>query len=392
MDKLPPHICPLPWISMETTPMGNCRPCCLAKDEIPGIDLRKDTMADAYNSDYMKDLRKQFLNGEKPETCSRCWTEEAAGKTSKRMNTNVRLKHLVEKIDYENIEPDQLWFLDLKLGNVCNLKCRICGSWSSSKWAQEEMDRDGGGKEHLAYKQLKMGKWPEQNDQFWNNLEAIVPNIRYIEFTGGEPFLIREQAEFINQIPATIACNIELHYNTNGTAPIPLDWSKFKKVQLAYSIDNVGERFEYERYGANWDVVNSRFDLLRQMSATVDHQLCFTINIQNVYYLDELLLWAKELNFFDDIHWNYLHEPWQMNVQYMTAEAKELVLHRITHNHMKVLPEYKDEWQQLYRFIESGPSSDGSVFCEYMGKTDKLRNQDFATLYPEIARDMGVTK
>lgn len=137
-SKLPPKICCIPWISMETTPMGKCRPCCLAKEEIPGIDLRNDTIQDAYNSGYMQDLRQQFLNGEKPETCNRCWEEESAGKMSKRMNTKVRLKHLMPNIQYQNLKPDQLWFLDLKLGNVCNLKCRICGSWSSSKWVWKD--------------------------------------------------------------------------------------------------------------------------------------------------------------------------------------------------------------------------------------------------------------
>ena len=143
--NLPKTICMLPWISIETSPIGTTRPCCLAIDEIVDdqgnkFDLNKTDLETIYNSSYMQRLRKQFRQGEKPETCNRCWQEEDAGRVSKRIYRKIRLKELVDKVDYDNEIPKQLWFVDLKLGNICNLKCRICGSWSSSKWAQEEIN------------------------------------------------------------------------------------------------------------------------------------------------------------------------------------------------------------------------------------------------------------
>jgi len=137
---LPNSICMLPWISIETSPMGTARPCCLAREDITGVDLRKHTLQDAYTSEYMQNLRRQFRRGEKPNTCKLCWDEEAANRTSKRIHSQVRLKELYPLVDWQNDVPDQLWFIDLKLGNICNLKCRICGSWSSSKWAAEELE------------------------------------------------------------------------------------------------------------------------------------------------------------------------------------------------------------------------------------------------------------
>jgi MoaA/NifB/PqqE/SkfB family radical SAM enzyme len=151
---LPDSICMLPWMSIETSPMGTTRPCCLAKEEIPNIDLRTNTLEDAYKSPYMQQLRQQFRRGEKPATCQQCWDEEAAGRTSKRINSRIRLKDLYTAVDWANDTPDQLWFIDLKLGNICNLKCRICGSWSSSKWAAEEMEympKGSDKKSHIAY-------------------------------------------------------------------------------------------------------------------------------------------------------------------------------------------------------------------------------------------------
>ena len=120
--KLPDTICMLPWISIEASPMGTARPCCLAREDITGIDLTQHTLEDAYKSEYMQKMRQQMRAGERPTTCKLCWDEEAAGRDSKRINSRVRLKELYELVDWANDNPDQLWFLDLKLGNICNLK------------------------------------------------------------------------------------------------------------------------------------------------------------------------------------------------------------------------------------------------------------------------------
>ncbi len=81
-------------------------------------------------------------------------------------------------------------FLDLKLGNICNLKCRICGSWSSSQFATEELNQMHSNEEKKAsmpYQMLRAGAWPRENQQFWQQIESVLTDIRYIEFTGGEP-------------------------------------------------------------------------------------------------------------------------------------------------------------------------------------------------------------
>lgn len=393
------NICPLPWISIETTPTGKYRPCCLYEEEIPIFDLNHalslNTPEDAYNSKYMQDLRQRFLNGEKPKECSKCWKEEQAGKLSKRMNTILRLHEHIDEIDYSTSTPNQLWFLDLKLGNVCNLKCRICGSWSSSKWAKEEIDIYNGDLHHVAYENLRKGKWPNENYKFWNNLRDLLPNIKYIEFSGGEPFLVPGVEKLLKTaIEYDCAKNIEIHFNTNGTQTPPIEHlRKFKHTTIAYSIDNIDERFEYERYGAKWSIVSSYVEILqkiKEMDSDIQKmkiQLCFTINIQNVYYLDQLLLWAEGK--FDSVHWNYLHTPNCMNVQYMTEAAKELVVNNIVNCFIPILPKYKTEFQTLINYINSGPGSDGKEFCNYMKRTDLYRKEDFSKIYPFISKAMG---
>lgn len=397
---LPKTICMLPWISIEASPMGTARPCCLAREDILGIDLRKHTLEDAYKSDYMQNLRHQFRTGQKPATCKLCWDEEAAGRESKRIHSRVRLKELYKKVDWDNNTPDQLWFLDLKLGNICNLKCRICGSWSSSKWAAEELDympKDFNKKEHVAYKWLKQGKWPEESPDFWINLRALLPNIKYIEFTGGEPWLIEEHWDLLRHAVSTgDSKHIDIHYNTNATVDAlgfekSFLWNHFERVDIAFSVDNVGARFEYERYGADWDKANEIIDGIHWAkdidTPNITTQLCFTVNIQNVYYLDELLAWADKKS-FGSIYFNMLHSPDHMSIAYMTPAAKELVLNKLktvfwTSNF------YQQEIDNIIKFIENGPGSNGREFLTKMQRTDTYRKQNFLDTHPEIARAMG---
>ena len=112
---LPDKICILPWISIETRPVGTARPCCLAKDEITYHDelggehkynLNTHTLEEIYHSRYMQILRRDFLYGEKPKTCQRCWDEEAVGRTSKRMHTLDRLKHMIPFTSQQVFSPN----------------------------------------------------------------------------------------------------------------------------------------------------------------------------------------------------------------------------------------------------------------------------------------------
>jgi len=397
MSKLPDTICMLPWISIESSPMGTARPCCLAREEITGINLTKHTLEDAYKSKYMQNLRQQFRQGKKPDTCRLCWDEEAAGRNSKRINSRIRLKELYPEVDWQNDLPDQLWFIDLKLGNICNLKCRICGSWSSSKWAEEEMNylpSTADKKQHVAYKWLKQGAWPRQSTSFWQNLKILLPDIKYIEFTGGEPWLIEEHVQLLKfAVEQGLAEDIEIHYNTNGTQwsdELSDIWSRFRRVDIAFSIDNVGKRFEYERYGANWEQVLLNLEtvrVLKQYKRNITTQLCFTVNVQNVYYLDELLRWA-DTQTFDTVYFNMLHSPDHMSIQQMTTAAQQLVLEKL---------QSVDWWNDFYKkeilnvinFIKNGPGSDGKTFLKKMQQTDQYRKQNFMDTHTEIAKVMG---
>ena len=98
-----PHdkFCILPWMSLEASPIGTVRPCCLAKDEIVDdtnnkFHLKTSTFNQIRDSSYMQKLRQEFIAGQLPSTCERCWAIEDSGGTSKRQHTLNRLKHIVQ--------------------------------------------------------------------------------------------------------------------------------------------------------------------------------------------------------------------------------------------------------------------------------------------------------
>jgi len=409
INKTHDKICMLPWTGIEASPVGTARPCCLAKDEITKPDgtpykLTESTLEEIYNSEYMQNLRQEFRAGSKPKTCQRCWDEEAAGIVSKRINSRIRLKEQYAAIDWKNDTPDQLWFIDLKLGNICNLKCRICGSWSSSKWAKEEIDYESqkysniqgyDRKKHLAYTFLNDGAWPRNSPVFWENLKKLLPNIKYFEFTGGEPFLIEEHFKLLRYaVEHGYSSRIDIHYNTNGTV-YPNDeeielWKKFRNVEIAVSVDNVSDRFEYERYGAKWDEIQENVKKFNAMkTGLINTQVCMTINIQNVYYLPELCDWVNE-QAFDLVHFNMLHDPKVMCISRMTKNAQELVINRLTN--YQFTTKHRVEIDKIIQFIKNGSGSDGKEFLQKMQTTDAYREQSFLTTHPEIAKAMGYAK
>jgi MoaA/NifB/PqqE/SkfB family radical SAM enzyme len=342
----------------------------------------------------MRGLRKQFLQAEQPATCRKCWNEEDAGRTSKRMHTLNRLKHMIPDAEWTQ-DPKPLMFLDLKLGNICNLKCRICGSWSSSTFAVEEIEFSpiAEKKRGLHYQMLKQGAWARDNQDFWDEINGMSDQIRYIEFTGGEPFMIREHFQFLQRIiDMGIAGQVEIHYNTNGTqypdgaADI---WQHFKTVEIAFSIDDVEGRFEYQRANAMWELVEhniARFDAMRMCNPNIQLQACITVNVFNVMYLEKVANWVDKQG-FDFIYWNMLHEARYHSISALPTTAKQIVKEELLN--VNVSAKNKLEIARIIEFMMNGESLDGSELLANIKQVDARRGQDLRTFHYEFARAIG---
>ena len=393
-----PHdkFCVLPWVSLEASPIGTVRPCCLADDEITDdagnkFELLTANFADIQNSQHMRSLRQQFLDGEKPQTCRKCFNEERSGRTSKRMHTLNRLKHMLPDQEW-TADAKPLMFLDLKLGNICNLKCRICGSWSSSQFATEELNQMHSNEEKKAsmpYQMLRAGAWPRENQQFWTEIDGILTDIRYIEFTGGEPFMIQEHFNMLQGlINRGIAHQVEIHYNTNGThypEQAPEIWRHFKTVEIAFSIDDLGPRFEYQRTNAVWSEVEAnmeRFKQLKALHSNIQLQCCSTVNIFNVRYIDELARWTAQQP-FDFVYWNMMHDAWYFSIATLPDNAKTAIADHL--NSADVPARFREEFDRIVEFMMKGASSDGNIMRMRIKDLDRKREQNLATVQPELA-------
>lgn len=395
-----PHnkFCVLPWVSLEASPIGTIRPCCLADDEIVDDQGEKFNLSTAQldvvrNSVQMQRLRQEFLDSQQPQTCRKCWNEERAGRTSKRMHTLDRLKHMLSDTPWtKSAKP--LMFLDLKLGNICNLKCRICGSWSSSQFATEELNdtHPDRRKDTFAYKMLRAGSWPRQSTQFWQQLAKVSSQIRYIEFTGGEPFLIQEHFDLLQRlVDLGLASNIEIHYNTNGTVypESATDiWQHFHTVEIAFSIDDIAERFEYQRTNASWQQVNAnidRFFSLRDQYANIRLQVCTTVNVFNVLYLADVAIWIQSRP-FDFVYWNVMHDAWYFSVACLPDSAKtEIIAHLQQHN----FGPHAAEIDRICEFMRKGASTDGFMTRMKVKDLDRKRGQRLKLVQPELAELLG---
>jgi organic radical activating enzyme len=384
--------CILPWISIETTPMGTMRPCCLTTNGIPDMNLKTHTLQDGFTSEYMQNLRAAFRDGKEPGQCRNCWIEEGAGKKSKRQHMLEKFKHV--QVDWDNVETGhELQFLDLKLGNICNLKCRICGSWSSSKWAKEEIDYVADqipAKDHAATQWLKDGQWPRKSKTFWDNMDELLPQIKYFEFTGGEPWMIKQHFDLLQRaVDRGYAKDIDIHYNTNATQypKDPTIWQHFKHVQIAFSVDNTGKRFEYERYGAKWRTANNnikKVNALRDDGYPITTQLCVTWNLQNVYYMDEVLTWAETMN-FDSVHFNLMHDPWEFSIVNTPMQAKSPLMLYLQKCQVK-WTKYAQDIHSIKEIVVQSRHEDAEGLHKKLRLTDLYRNQNFAESHAKMAK------
>ncbi len=378
------NICPLPWTHLEIDVNGGASPCCLYKGNVPDVKVYDTGLKEIQKNPYMESLRKQFRNNERPDGCSNCWAEEDAGKVSKRMNSIYKMKHSLT--DWTPNSEPALQFIDFKLGNVCNLKCRICGSWSSSKWAQEELAY---GDNPVARKNLKEGGWPKKHPQFFEDVKKDLADALYFEFTGGEPFMIKNHFKILEYcVQKGYAKKQDIHYNTNGTQLPPREifdlWKHFKRVEIAFSIDDVGEQFEYQRYGAIWKEVNYNLNQFKTYQTdNMEFQICSTINIFNIFSLAKLNLWVRQFapKFF---YVNTCFEPDVFNIQTLPKQIKNIVNSR--YGNLK-------DFAGTIRYMNSADRDTTDIREERQRRivqTDKYRKENFGEVFPLLNNVLGI--
>ena len=290
-----PRYCSLLWKHISNEPLGHVRTCCIARERVydengQEVTLGSHSIKDIFHSEYYRNIRQDIRDGNLPDNCSPCWTDEENGNKSKREQYNEYAKARYEPINYEQ-EPDMPADIQLTLSNTCNLKCRSCNPHNSSKWVKEAKDRGMPYNEEV----VDIPLLDFENSKFWTTMDEWLPSITQLEVMGGEPFYMKEFRKFVtNLVDQDVAKNIHLNTCTNGTFAnkkfLKLLTDNFASVGFNVSIDGATkERFEYLRHGGEWKEVEKNLDYFhslnesRQASIGISH----TITAMNVMYLAE---------------------------------------------------------------------------------------------------------
>jgi hypothetical protein len=299
-------------------------------------------LAVAWSSPVLRTMRRQMLAGERPPACASCFQLEDLGAPSYRQAENndyaALIPELIASTDAEGNAPQQYRYVDLRLGNVCNVRCRMC-----SPQASRLLIEDFRAIKRLAPENdwlTAMGKldWFE-SPTFWDALCAQLPTIDRLHFAGGEPLVIRQGFEFLRRIiELGEASHIELTYNTNVTV-LPKEvyeyWPRFKNVTVAGSIDGVGPVNHYIRYPTRWDVVER---ILGQLER--DHEALnlkrvefhATVQMYNVLGLADLFTYLIDTcKFADPFARMDLVTNWPgFDIQVLPRDLKRLASERLT--------------------------------------------------------------
>ena len=390
-------MCGHAWAGVYLMTDGSARVCCnnsqsITKEDGTLYNIKHDSLEDMLHSQWMKDLRTKFRNNERADSCELCWRREDSGQDSRRTIAPYKLQNIYGDINWEG--DGQLMFLGGHLGNLCNLKCRICAPENSSSIANEYLEQLplGTRKSSIYYSILKDREWA-LDDSFWKIIKDHSTQIKNYELLGGEPFMIKQISDFLDfLVDNNISQETIFYFSTNGTKyPKFLDHiTKFNRIEITFSIDNMNERFELERRNAKWIEVQSNIDnLINLQRLSPDHlklDVCISVGIQNVFYLPELIKWVK-LKGFNSYFLNLVDMPDYYSITKLTKQAKQLVLDKLINADIE--PDDKNKLAGIIKIIESSGISDGKEFCSATKQLDLLRNENFMQTHTEIAKAMG---
>jgi MoaA/NifB/PqqE/SkfB family radical SAM enzyme len=424
--------CPLPWIHLATRPNGDVRVCCTANasgagqsdDKQAGLvkqngvemNLRNHTIEEVWNSNFMKDTRLDMLNDRIPQSCKKCFVEEANGIVSKRQwetdvwSQRIDLDSVVQKTTIDGTLPVDIPYFDLRLGNMCQLKCIMCSPHDSSSWIKDwkqqypkytvfDLKQDQGWNKEYDYTWYQKGS-------FLTTMKSQAANIKELYFAGGEPLLIPEHYKILEfMIENNSAKDCILRYNSNGVDLPPKLfelWKHFKSVKFNFSIDAVGDKNNYIRYPSKWDNIVQNLHRLDETANNVTVNIAAAVQLLNVCYLPELAEWKinkkfKKINLAPHgggvIGTHLVYFPSYLNVRVLPQEIKILAKQRIEkfiasqeNNNNFVSQSFgKQRWQGIINYMmQEDWSNKLPSTLEYLSICDDTRGTDFRKIFYEL--------
>lgn len=360
-------ICPIPWMSLCFGPKSTLRACCHQNGSMEKNSNDHFSTEDIVSLKHNQDLRDKMQNGIVPKDCMTCFDTEEAGGFSPR-------QEYLAKFKFDESAPIKVEYLDLTVDNNCNLECAMCSSYYSYK-----LDDFYSGKLNIP----RVGKWEINfSDQ---NIKALLPELKMLTITGGEPFLSKRALEIINYAAASpFAPNIHLRLFTNLTiVPRNIEqiFNSFGSVELLLSIDSIEENYEFIRHPGKWSLISYNLQKITnlQLNNTII-KVHSVISAFNWNHLHKLIKFYSTLNlknnnllpvFIEIENQPYLHPSVLPKKEF---DQGLLAIHNTIDELTYTDPQYKYEIAHVKSILNKIAQNDSRRFyIDYVTYVEKLK-------------------
>lgn len=391
--------CMYPWIHLHAWPTGQAFPCCHSEPAGQLGDCKTQSLEQIWNSDEMKNLRKDMLTETPNKACTRCYEQENNGFFSGRRSANKHHGHHIGKVLETTAEGQfdrfQMTYWDIRFSNLCNLKCRSCGHIFSSNWYQDQVKLAG--KEWGRRNQVLNYAGRTETD-IW---EQLLPHMDYVEqiyFAGGEPLLMEEHYRILDELVRRQMFHVRLIYNTNFThvdlkgRSVFEYWKQFDSVAVGASLDASGSRGEYIRKNTDWTTVEHNRRQMIEICPKVDFYISPTLSIMNAWHLPDFHKdWVERgLIRPQDLNVNILQDPEYYRLDIAPMKYKQRLRMKFA-EHIEWLRPH-DPLQRATVGFESAvnfmmATDNTHLIDRFWSKThelDSIRNEQVLDVIPEL--------
>lgn len=392
--------CMYPWIHIHAYPTGDAFPCCMSNMNSRIGNTRDNTLEEIWNNEGMREIRVNMLNDQPSPACHNCYEKEQAGFFSGRMSANKHHGHHIDKVrntqEDGSLDSFEMVYWDIRFSNLCNLSCRSCGHIFSSSWYQDQAKLAGGDwKDHN--KVLNYAGRTETD--IWEQLKPHLDYVEQIYFAGGEPLLMEEHYNILEELDRRGRYNVRLIYNTNFTHVRLKDrtvfdyWKKFHSVSVGASLDDMGARAEYIRKGTVWADVEANRRQMLEICPEVDFYISPTLSILNAHNICDFHQYMVEQGLIaaQDINVNILQDPAHLRIDIATPEYKQILKQKFE-QHLEWLRPHDPlgratvGFESSIKFMMSIDNTDYlPKFWQRTQQLDVIRGEDVLTVIPELA-------
>ncbi len=413
--KIKDTFCVLPWVHLFIHNTGELKVCLVSQLSLVKDDNSRDfNVSDIndldaiMNSKVMKKIRLNMLKGIWNKTCNRCKEPEKAGGCMERIWFNNFFKNDILRLirntrEDGSIDPRVL-FLDIRLGNACNLSCKMCFPYTSDKCLHDIERIYPEKKEYL--KRFKEIGWLK-DPAAWNKIYGLIPNLKYVSIAGGEPMIIPEAAKFLEKCTSLgYSRNIVVRYSTNATIimeGIEKVWREFAKIRLVCSIDGFGEMNNYIRYPSNWKAVDHNLKEFNRYHRDFNLELVqinTCVHVINVFYLDELYgyLTSGGFDFVSPAPMlSAVDNPEYLNCKILPLEIKEEAKNYLIQTREKYRSKIPGRYHRNLNYFDyiidnmylEQRDDLLPVFIDTNERFDRLRKQDILKVAPKLKELMN---